>query len=129
MHIDQINALNRFALAHKRGWKNRLYSCWLRAAYPANISPGDQVLLQQLRNNGGAALLETFHPHEEGYTRVGYLKKDRKERYNLKRGWFVNTWRIVSEVGSDLVQPWADTKSEAKETAAEVGICLVGILT
>lgn len=129
MHIDQINALNRFALAHKRGWKNCLYACWLRASYPSDTSPADQVLLQQLRNNGGAALLETFQPRPEGYQRIGYLKKDRKERYNLKRGWFVNAWRIVTEAGADLVQPWDDTRSEAKKTAGEVGICLVGVLS
>jgi hypothetical protein len=125
MTIDQINALNRFALTH--GWKHLLYSSWLRAAYPTGTLAADQVLLQQLRNNGGAELLETFRPRVDGYKRVGFLKQDRMERYNLKRGWFVNAWRIVNEAGADLIQPWSNRKSEARETADEVGICLIGV--
>lgn len=34
------------------------------------------------------------------------------ERYNSKRGWFVNAWRIVDENGKDMVQPWPNTKGE-----------------
>lgn len=60
--------------------------------------------------------------------RTGYLKKDRMERYNSKRGWFVVAWRIVDENGGDLVQPWPNTKSEARRIAAQVGIELVGEL-
>ena len=37
--------------------------------------------------------------------KTGYLKKDRMERYNMKRGWFVVAWRIVDENGVDMVQP------------------------
>jgi len=61
-------------------------------------------------------------------TRQGYLKKDRKERYNSKRGWFVNAWRIVDENGADLVQPWPNTKSEARRIAVQLGIELIGEL-
>ena len=61
-------------------------------------------------------------------TRQGYLKEDRMERFNLKRGWFVNAWRIVDAQGVDLVQPWSDTKSEARRIAAQVGIELIGEL-
>lgn len=60
--------------------------------------------------------------------KIGYLKKDRMERYNMKRGWFVVAWRIVDENGVDLVQPWPNTKSEARETAAQLGIELKGEL-
>lgn len=60
--------------------------------------------------------------------KIGYLKKDRMERYNMKRGWFVNAWRIVDENGVDMVQPWPNTKSEARETAAQLGIELKGEL-
>jgi hypothetical protein len=59
---------------------------------------------------------------------IGYLKKDRMERYNSKRGWFVNAWRIVDEKGIDLVQPWPNTKSEARRTAVQLGIELKGEL-
>lgn len=60
--------------------------------------------------------------------RIGYLKKDRMERYNSKRGWFVNAWRIVDENGKDMVQPWPNTKGEARETAKQLGIELKGEL-
>ena len=55
-----------------------------------------------------------------------YLKKDRKERYNLKRGWFVNAWRLVDAEGRDLCQPWDNTKGEARETAKRLGFKIVG---
>lgn len=69
-------------------------------------------------------------PPDEGprMTRPGYLKKDRMERYNSKRGWFVNAWRIVDAQGKDMVQPWSNTKSEARRVAAQLGIELVGEL-
>lgn len=60
--------------------------------------------------------------------RVGYLKKDRMERYNMKRGWFAVAWRIVDENGADLVQPWPNTKSEARRLAVQLGIELKGEL-
>ncbi|ENB7451812.1 hypothetical protein ACPTFP_21295 [Pseudomonas aeruginosa] len=55
----------------------------------------------------------------------GYLKKDRQERFNLKRGWFVNAWRIVDEQGRDLVQPWPNTKTEARRVARLLNIQLI----
>ena len=61
-------------------------------------------------------------------TRQGYLKKDLMERYNLKSGWFVSAWRIVDAQGVDLVQPWPNTKSEARRIAAQLGIELIGEL-
>lgn len=57
--------------------------------------------------------------------RTGYLKKDTQERFNLKRGWLVNAWRIVDEVGHDIVQPWANTKTEARQTAKQLNINLI----
>jgi hypothetical protein len=59
----------------------------------------------------------------------GYLLKDRQERFNLKRGWFVNAWRIVDENRGDLVQPWMNTKGAAKEVAKQIGINLIGELS
>lgn len=58
----------------------------------------------------------------------GYLKKDRQERFNLKRGWYVNAWRIVDAKGCDLVQPWSNTKSEARRLATQCEINLIGEL-
>jgi len=58
--------------------------------------------------------------------KIGFLKKDIMERYNLKRGWFVNAWRIVDATGRDMVQPWSNTKTEARETAKALGIILKG---
>ena len=57
--------------------------------------------------------------------KIGYLKKDRQERFNMKRGWFVNAWRIVDKDGNDMVQPWSNTKKEALETAKAIGIKIV----
>lgn len=58
--------------------------------------------------------------------REGYLKKDRQERFNLKRGWFVSAWRIVDKEGRDLIQPWSNTKGEAREVAKACGITILG---
>ncbi len=60
-------------------------------------------------------------------TKKGYLKKDRQERFNMKRAWFVNAWRIVDANGVDMVQPWANTKGEAKEQAKHLDIELVNL--
>lgn len=57
--------------------------------------------------------------------RVGWLKKDRQERFNLKRAWFVNAWRIVDHAGRDMIQPWSNTKTEARATAKATGITLL----
>lgn len=56
---------------------------------------------------------------------TGYLKKDSQERFNLKRGWRVNAWRIVDENGRDMVQPWTRTKTEARALAKKLGINLI----
>jgi hypothetical protein len=58
--------------------------------------------------------------------KVGYYLKDRQERYNLKRGWFVNAWRIVDSQGKDMFQPWANTKKEALDVAKELDITVIG---
>lgn len=57
--------------------------------------------------------------------KTGYLKKDTQERFNLKRSWLVNAWRIVDKDGNDLTQPWPNTKGEAKEIAKQLGITLI----
>ena len=54
-----------------------------------------------------------------------YLKQDQQERFNLKRGWFVEAWRIVDENGRDLIQPWANTKTEARKLAKSCGYQLI----
>ena len=60
--------------------------------------------------------------------KTGYLKKDRMECFNVKRGWFVVAWRIVDENGKDMVQPWSNDKSEARRLAVQLGIGLKGEL-
>ncbi|MDO8415915.1 MAG: hypothetical protein Q7S87_06845 [Agitococcus sp.] len=64
-------------------------------------------------------------PTSEIQPKIGYLLKDRQERYNLKRGWFVNAWRIVDAAGRDLVQPWFNTKTAARTDAKLLGIKLI----
>ena len=56
--------------------------------------------------------------------KIGYLKKDTLEMYNMKRTRFINSWRIVDENGVDMVLPWSRTKSEARQTAVQLGIKL-----
>lgn len=56
--------------------------------------------------------------------KIGYLKKDRQERYTSKKGWFVNAWRIIDKDGNDMVQPWSNTKKEAMETAKALNITI-----
>jgi len=57
----------------------------------------------------------------------GYLKKDRREKFNLKRAWFVIAWRIVDNKGNDIIQPWSDTKKEALQTAKDNNIKIINI--
>lgn len=57
-----------------------------------------------------------------------FLKKDIQERYNLKRAWFVNAWRIVDQNGKDCIQPWSNTKKDAMETIKKMGWTFAGII-
>jgi len=57
--------------------------------------------------------------------KAGYLKKDKLERYNTRRAWFVKAWRIVNDKGQDMVQPWFNTKTEARKYAKETGLKLI----
>jgi hypothetical protein len=59
--------------------------------------------------------------------RIGYIKKDRQERFNRKRGWFVNAWRIVDVAGNDLTQSWLSTKGEALMLAKQMNIQILGV--
>lgn len=83
-------------------------------------------------SNYGSFVMDAAAPGHNGsgythprLTRVGRLYKDRQERFNTKRAWFVNAWRIVDPGGSDMVQPWCHTKTEAKEVAKKLGIRLI----
>ena len=58
--------------------------------------------------------------------KIGYLKKDRQERFNAKHCWFVVAWRVVDESGNDLFQPWPKSKSEARKIAKALDINIVG---
>lgn len=60
--------------------------------------------------------------------KVAYLKKDRQERFTIKKGWYTTAWRIVDRNGCDLVQPWSRTKKEATGTAKELGYKILGVL-
>jgi hypothetical protein len=59
--------------------------------------------------------------------KLAYLRLDRRERYNTKRAWFAQAWRIVDRAGKDLVQPWCNTRKEARETAHQLGYTLLGM--
>jgi len=57
---------------------------------------------------------------------TGYILKDIKEKFTIKRGWFVNAYRIVNEKGEDIIQPWPSTKREAMKTAKHYNIKILG---
>lgn len=63
--------------------------------------------------------------------KTGYIEKDRQERFANKRtggtrAWYVNAWRIVDASGNDMVQPWCSTCKDARATAAQLGITIMG---
>jgi hypothetical protein len=60
----------------------------------------------------------------EHLMKIGYLKKDTLEMYNMKRTRFINSWRIVDENGKDMALPWPRTKTEARRLAVHLGIKL-----
>ena len=124
MNVEQINALNRFALKHGRTWRASLSRCWVLVKYPRDIGDTDAALLQQLRNNGGPAMLATFQPREDGYQKVGYLKRDQMEVRSATDVHFGSAWRIVDADEQDLIQPWDNLLSSARDTAWQTGIYL-----
>jgi hypothetical protein len=63
----------------------------------------------------------------DAQTKFAYLKEAHQERFNLKRAWFVQAWRIVDQTGADLVQPWCNTRKEARELARTLGYKLLGL--
>ena len=60
--------------------------------------------------------------------KTGYLKRDHTVREGLGYIKFDKYWRIVDENGADLVQPWPNTKSEARRLAVQLDIELKGEL-
>jgi len=50
-----------------------------------------------------------------------WIKQDQQERFNNKRSWFVNAYRLVDKDGNDLAQPWCNTRKEARELATGLG--------
>ncbi len=126
LKIKHINALNRFALAYGHTWKKRLLSYWAEEKeLPARTTPRDAKLLLELRSFLSEATVKSFKPIEGGYREVAFLKKDRQERFNIHRAWFVNAWRLVNHKGKDMIQPWMTSKSEAREVAAETRLYLI----
>lgn len=55
-----------------------------------------------------------------------WLCKDTQERFNLKREWLVNAWRLLNVKGVDSVQPWFNTKGEAVKFAKSQNLELCG---
>lgn len=125
LNAKHLNALTKFANHEGRRWREALASAWATGNYPRFLTMDETALLQQVRNSKGPDFLVHFKPIEGDFEKVGYLKKDRQERFNLKRGWFVTAWRIVDAEGKDLVQPWSNTKGEARETAKSLKIFLL----
>lgn len=61
--------------------------------------------------------------------KTGYLKKESLHRRTFGISIIDRYWRIVDENGADLIQPWPNTKSEARRIAVRHGIELKGELT
>jgi hypothetical protein len=92
----------------------------------------EKEAVEWLENNGGGVYKNTLHNFEMNVApllpvRKGYLKKDMQERYNSKRAWFVNAWRIVDANGKDMVQPWSVTKGDAIKIAKALNIQLCNL--
>lgn len=59
----------------------------------------------------------------------GWLHRDHQERFNMKRAWFVDAWRVVSvATKKDMFQPWARTRTEARDTAKALGITILEVI-
>ena len=58
---EQLAALNRFASANGKAWKDELNNCWQTHGYQRRgVSVEDVSLLQQVRNNFGPTWLSKF---------------------------------------------------------------------
>lgn len=57
--------------------------------------------------------------------KIGFLKKDRQEKFNTKRSWWVVAWRIVDADDHDIIQPWMKTKTEARRICKDLHINLI----
>lgn len=123
--LDQLNAVNRFALAYGKGWKEKLQQVWRDELQASRVDKADWPLLRQVRNSFGPEVLLKYKANPEPWAAVGTLIKDRQERFNLKRGWFVNAWRLVSASGADMVQPWFSKKSDLREYAKDANIYVI----
>ena len=116
---EQLAALDMFRSFHGRRWKAVLRDGWEHGIPPDTICGG---LLQQLRNEFGPAWLIAYRP---GDTKVGYLKPDfLAERCRARRA-IINAWRIVGRDGVDLVQPWPNSKNEARTLCRDLHITLI----
>lgn len=126
LRIKHINALNRFALRYGYGWRRRLLdSLTTSKAMPGRTSERDATLLRELYSLGGKEVIESFKPVESAYSKVAYLRKDHIEKFNQARAWFVNAWRLVDYRGADVIQPWASTKTEAREMARDANVYVI----
>lgn len=123
--LEQLNAVNRFALAYGRGWKEQLQKVWIEELLPVRVERADWPLLRQVRNSAGPEILMKYKANPVPWTAVGRIVKDHQERFNLKRGWFVNAWRLVSHTGDDMVQPWFNSKADLREYAKTANIYVI----
>lgn len=57
--------------------------------------------------------------------KFGQIEQTQIERFNTKRAWFRNAYRIVDAAGVDMIQPYALTRGDARAIAADLDITLV----
>lgn len=123
MTLDQLNALNRFALKHGRAWRVALQLLWLTDQRTLG-DPNELALLRQLRNSGGPLLFKRFTPREGGFVGVASLKATQVEHRTARTARMRTAWMLINDQGIDLVQPWATTKAEARNVAQHLGYFL-----
>lgn len=126
LKAKHIKALNRFALQYGCTWKRRLRAAWAEEkCFPARTTPGDARLLTELQSLMREDDVMAFKPSPTGYKDIAFLTKAHEERFNTKRAWLATAWRLVTHKGTDMVQPWFRTKTDARELAAHLGIFLI----
>lgn len=117
---DQLLALQVWQTLQGRRWKENLRWAWETGNYDvANV--GVASALQQLRNEYGPRWLIAYRP---GDKQVGWLKPRHFEVAGANYHW-VHGWCIAHEDGTDMIQPYCRTKTEARQLARDLNITLI----
>lgn len=123
VNLEQVQALNRFALHVGRGWRDALASFWYQGRKPHFLTDSDAAILHRLRNCGGPAIVPKFVPNPNGYHHIAVLVPKREAVVTPTGHKSRKVWRILFD-GVDVVRPGLNTKAEARATAKSLGYWL-----